>query len=252
VVSAAELLEPLRTSPSTSALLIDFDGTLAPIVDDPSEAAPEDGATELLSELGHRFGAVVIVSGRPVDFLASRLPVELSLAGLYGLEGRDQGVDWELPNSGAWREIIADVALKVGQVGPECMRVEPKGLSLTLHYRGHAEIEAEVVALAQAQADRSGLVMRSARMSVELHPPIDSDKGTVVERYAGEATAALFAGDDLGDLTGFDALDGLSKLGVHAVRVAVASDESPSELIERADIVVGSPRELVELLRSLR
>lgn len=233
-------------------LLIDFDGTLAPIVDEPSEAVPEDGATELLLALGQRFGAVVIVSGRPVDFLASRLPGELSLAGLYGLEGRDGGVDWELPNSGAWREIIADVALKAGQVGPECMRVEPKGLSLTLHYRGHAEIEADVVALARTQADRSGLVMRAARMSVELHPPIDSDKGTVVERYADEASAVMFAGDDRGDLKGFDALDALSKLGVHVVRVAVASDEAPSELIERADIVVRSPRELVELLRSLR
>lgn len=242
----------MMASPSSSALLIDFDGTLAPIVDDPNEAMPEDGALELLMNLEQRFGAVVIVSGRPLDFLASRLPAELSLAGLYGLEGRDHGVDWELPNSGAWREIIADVALKVGQVGPECMRVEPKGLSLTMHYRGHAEIEADVVALALAQANRSGLVMRPARMSVELHPPIDSDKGTVVERYTAEATAALFAGDDLGDLTGFDALDALSKRGVHTVRVAVASDEAPSELMERADIVVGSPRELVELLRSLR
>ena len=251
-MSTAELLEPLTASPSTSALLIDFDGTLSPIVDDPSEAVPEDGAVEILLELEQSFGSVVIVSGRPLGFLSSRLPAELSLAGLYGLEGRDHGVDWELPNSGAWREIIADVALTAARVGPECMRVEPKGLSLTMHYRGHAEIEADVVALALAQADRSGLVMRPARMSVELHPPIDSDKGTVVERYATEATAALFAGDDLGDLAGFDALDALSKLGVHVVRVAVASDEAPLELTDRADIVVGSPRELVELLSSLR
>jgi len=251
-VATADPLEPIRRAPASSVVLVDFDGTLAPIVDEPADARPEAGAVELLMDLRDRYAAVVVISGRPLDFLATVLPPELSLVGLYGLEGADSGERWEFSGAGAWREAVADVAGSLADAGLEHMRIENKGLSLTLHYRGHPDIAPDVDALARSRAQRAGLVVRPARMSIELHPPIDSDKGTVVDRYAAGAEAAMYAGDDVGDLTGFDALDRLARRGVRTVRVAVGSAEAPPALLEHADVVVGSPLELVGLLSTLR
>jgi trehalose 6-phosphate phosphatase len=122
---------------------------------------------------------------------------------------------------------------------------------VSLHYREAGDEDAarslleEVAGLARAE----GLVARFGRKVLELRPPVDAHKGTAVRHLLGEhdLRRALYAGDDTTDLDAFDALAGL-ELGV---RVAVATPEGPAELRERADVVVGSPAELLELLRSL-
>jgi trehalose 6-phosphate phosphatase len=129
--------------------------------------------------------------------------------------------------------------------------VESKGLSVTLHFRTHPERREEVGAWAEAEAKRSGLALREARASVELHPPVDTDKGTEVEAAGEGMVAVCFLGDDLGDLAAFAALDRLAGTGVHAVRVAVSSEESPPELLERADLTVDGPDGALALLESL-
>lgn len=244
------LLDRVRQRPDRCVLFIDFDGTLSPIVEAPEHATLQEGAFEVLSALAVSLLDLVVVSGRPVDFLATRIPGEVSIVGLYGLEGRQHGRRWEHPNCGSWREAVGDVAALAATSGPEGMRVESKGLSLTLHYRGRPELAAEVEVLAESLSSRSGLEVRPARMSVELHPPIHTDKGTVVERFASQAEIALFAGDDSGDLPAFDALDRLAADGVEVVRIAVASTEAPAELLRRADMVLDGPEAVVDLLRS--
>jgi len=219
-------------------VLFDFDGTLSPIVDDPETARPSEGVVTTLDALTEHYGLVAVVSGRPVAFLQPLLPAGVVLSGLYGLEVVRQGVVADHPYAGSWREAIEDVARSSAALGPRGMRVEPKGLSLTLHYRTHPELAGAVQAWAATQAARSGLVARAARMSVELHPPIAADKGTALEQLTADLTAACYVGDDVGDLPAYDALDRLAASGVHTVRVAVASDESPAELIDRADLVL--------------
>jgi trehalose 6-phosphate phosphatase len=89
-------------------------------------------------------------------------------------------------------------------------------------------------------------------MSVELHPPIDEDKGTALRRLAAARRGpVLFMGDDVGDLTAFDLLDELAAAGRDVRRVAVDSPEVPGELRTRADLVVDGPAGAVELLRGL-
>jgi trehalose 6-phosphate phosphatase len=90
-------------------------------------------------------------------------------------------------------------------------------------------------------------------MSVELHPPIEVDKGTALEQLAADLGAVCYVGDDLGDLPAFDALDRLAadRSDVHTLRVAVASDESPSELLDRADLVLGGTAEVPAFLEAL-
>jgi trehalose 6-phosphate phosphatase len=86
-------------------------------------------------------------------------------------------------------------------------------------------------------------------MVLEVRPPLAADKGTAVRRLLGDAGLgrALYAGDDTTDLDAFHALDGLEL----AVRVAIASAEAPTELGEAADLVLGGPDALAELLAQL-
>ena len=245
------LLAPFVERPGRAAVLLDFDGTLSPIVDVPADARPLAGAGEVLAALARRFAVVAVVSGRPVSFLEPLLPTEVVISGLYGLETVRDGLRDDHPGAGAWREAVTDVARSSQDQGPAGMAVEPKGLSLTLHYREHPNLEAAVVAWATAQSERSGLVMRRARMSVELHPPIHADKGTAVEGLVTDVDAVCFVGDDRGDLPAFDALDRLEARGVKVLRVAVASAEAPGDLIERADLVVDGPDAVLALLRRL-
>jgi trehalose 6-phosphate phosphatase len=251
MVTAESALAPFVERPDHTAILFDFDGTLSPIVDDPGEARPLPGAVDLLADLAGTYRTVGVLSGRPVSFLEGLLPRGLVLSGLYGLEVVNGPSRSDHPFSGAWREVVEDVARSSVANGPEGMVVESKGLSLTLHYRTHPELERDVQAWGAQQATRSGLVFRPARMSVELHPPIDADKGTAVEAVTRGAQAVCFVGDDVGDLPAYDALDRLAARGVHTLKVAVTSDESPAELVRRADLALDGTDAVLDLLRVL-
>lgn len=244
-------LTPFRSEPAASAVVVDFDGTLAPIVNDPAAARPIEGSTEVLARLVGRYGLVALVSGRPVEFLRPQVPEGVVLAGLYGLEVVRDGQRLDHPGAGAWREVVTDVARSSIDRGPAGMEVESKGLSLTLHYRNHPEIADEVREWARRQAARSGLQPRAAKMSVELHPPIEADKGTALEALVEGLDNVLYIGDDLGDLPAFDALDRLAREGVTVLRVAVAGDEAPDELVARADLLVDGPPGVLDVLRRL-
>jgi trehalose 6-phosphate phosphatase len=246
-----DLFAPLVDQPDRSAVLLDFDGTLSPIVDVPADARPLEGAVEVLAALARRFAVVAVVSGRPVDFLQPLLPPDVVISGLYGLEVVRGGERVDHAGAGGWRAAVDEVARRSAASGPRGVVVEPKGVSLTLHYREHPEIAAEVAEWAAAEAARSGLVARSARMSMELHPPVASDKGSAVEDLARGTRAVCFVGDDRGDLAAFDALDRLEERGAYAVRVVVNSDEVPGVLVERADLVVDGPVAVLGLLRTL-
>lgn len=245
----------LRARPGATALLFDFDGTLSPVVDDPAAASPSADVPELLDALAQRYLQVAVLSGRPVDFLASMLPTSVALSGLYGLETRVDGAVVDHPEAVRWRPRVAE-ALQgardaAGAGGPiHGAVVEAKGLSLTLHVRTRPELAAAVGRVAATLADQTGLVVRPAKMSVELHPPIDADKGSALRSLVGGAGAVLFVGDDVGDLPAFAALEQLDQ-GIHAVAVAVDSDELPDEVRRSASLVLPNQADVVQLLRAL-
>jgi trehalose 6-phosphate phosphatase len=249
--AADDPLSPFLASPRRAGLVVDFDGTLSPIVDEPAAARPAPGAVEALDALAGRLGLVAVMSGRPIAFLRPLLPASVTLSGLYGLEVVRDGVQSDHPDASPWREVVAGVARTSSEHGPAGMDVEPKGLSLTLHYRRHPGAEAAVREWAASQAARSGLEMREAKMSVELHPPLPADKGTALVALAGDLAAVCYVGDDRGDLPAYDALDRLAARGTHTLRAAVHSAEAPPELLARADLVLADPAAVVDLLRRL-
>ena len=132
--------------------------------------------------------------------------------------------------------------------------MERKGaVAVGLHWRRRPDLEAAATDLGRRLAAAHGLRLEPGRQTLELRPPLDVDKGTAVEELAAGASAALFIGDDRGDLAAFDALTRLVDEGrlAHAVRVAVRSAEAPDALLERADLVVEGPRGTLRLLDDL-
>ena len=250
-LDASDSLAPLRRHPAAAGIFSDFDGTLSPIVEDPELAEPVAGVPGLLAELARHYAVVAVVSGRPVAFLAARLPASVLLAGLYGLEVQLHGERQIDPEAERWREVVSAAVIRLREVAPPDVLVESKGLSVTCHYRTNPSLEPQVMALAQEVAAATGLVVRQGRKSVELLPPIRADKGTVIRKWAAQLRYVCYIGDDLGDLAAFRALDQLATRGISTVRIAVRSDEAPAELLQAADVIIDAPEGTARLLRSL-
>lgn len=248
------VLVPLRERPEDAAVFLDYDGTLAPIVDDPAAARPLAGSGEVLARLARRFSLVAVVSGRPVAFLLEALacPAGVVVAGLYGMEvATSSGAVKTHPEAAAWRPVVAEVTGRAASEAPSGAEVEAKGLTVTLHWRRRPDAEGWARAFCDRETARTGLAVQPGRMALELRPPVAADKGTVVRRLAvGHAAVACF-GDDLGDLPAFEALAELAARGVAVARVAVVDAEAPPEVAEAADLVVDGPEGALGLLELL-
>ena len=244
-------LAPLRRSPADTAIFVDFDGTLAPIVAAAADARPLPGVPALLTELARTYGVVAVVSGRPVAFLQDHLPAEVELHGLYGLESIVDGELAHHKEADGWRTVVAEVAAEAHRSGPGGVDVEDKGLSITLHFRRRPELAEPGARWAAQAAERSGLLLRRAKMSVELHPPVAVDKGSVVMARGAGCVAAAYLGDDEGDLPAFAALDRLAERGTATLKVAVRTPDASPDLLASADLHVDAPAGAVVLLRRL-
>lgn len=249
--AAARLCALVGADPATTALFFDFDGTLAPIVDDPAAATAVEGALDLLEGLALRFRRVAVVSGRPRSFLVERVGPDVDLSGLYGLETRVGGVVHDHPDAARWRGVVADVAAAGAAALPPGVLVESKGLSLTVHYREVPEAEGAVLAWAAEAGAASGLELRPAKQSAELHPPLAVDKGTTVLALSEGCTTVAYLGDDVGDLPAFAALDRLAAEGVTTCKVAISSDELHPDVAGAADLLLDGPAAVVAALAPL-
>jgi trehalose 6-phosphate phosphatase len=246
---------PFLADRAGSAVLTDFDGTLAAIVADPATARPLPGAREVLADLSRRFATVAVVSGRPASFLVDHFGGidGLRLVGSYGSEwsGAD-GLITTDPTIEGWRPVVSEAATRLAAEAPPGVFVEDKALSLTVHWRRAPEAEHWVVDAAAAESKRSGLVGHEGRRSVELRPPGPIDKGSVVEQLATGARCACFLGDDVGDLPAFAALDRLAvQSGTAVVKVAAADQDGPPEVAASADVIVDGPPGALRLLQWL-
>lgn len=253
--AVGHLVALLAEDPASTALFSDFDGTLSPIVADAFAAHPLPGAVEALARLAGSLRRVAVLSGRPLEFLAPLVTDPVDISALYGLQQRVGGRWGEHPAASSWRVVVA-AAVEEGTVALAALggvSVEPKGLSLTVHFRNALDpgTVTEACRWADAAAARTGLVLRIAKASVELHPPIAASKGTVLSAWAAGARTVAFFGDDVGDLPAFEAIAELRKEGVRAVAVAVGGDELPAAVAGAADVVMRGPPVLASLLQDL-
>lgn len=257
-------LAALLARPERAVIALDFDGTLAPIVPDPDRARAHPDAVPALAALAPRVAAVAVVTGRPADVAVRHggfadVPGldHLVVLGHYGAERWDAAtgtVTAPPPHPGV-AAVRAELPGLLDRVGARHgTRIEEKGRSVAVHTRRADDPQAAFELLREPLTDlatRHGLIVEPGRMVLELRPP-GMDKGVALLEYVRDLAPAsvLYAGDDLGDLPAYAAVERLRSDGLPGVLVCSGSTEV-AELSERADLVVDGPAGVVGLLRTL-
>jgi trehalose 6-phosphate phosphatase len=252
-------LAAILADPARALIASDYDGTLAPIVDDPAKAVPAPGAVAALTSLAGRVGTVALITGRPArEAVALGRLAEipgLIVLGHYGAQRWQDGVLSEPPvppGVQTVREALPGLLARVN--APKGTTVEDKGTSLAVHTRRTADPTAALALLGdplQQLAADAGLTTEPGRLVLELRPP-GTDKGTALQKLAEEraASAVLFSGDDLGDLTAFAAIRHLRDNGIPGCAIASESTEIP-QVADAADLAVDGPPGIVRFLSAL-
>lgn len=245
------MVAALAAEPGRSVLALDFDGSLAPIVERPEAARPLPDVPAVLGRLVRGLGRVAVVSGRPAAFLAAHLGgTGVELIGGYGAERIIDGRVRLDPRVAPWADALAEATRAAGARLPGRLVEAKPGIGVALHWRPTPEREGEVRITATEIAARLGLRVLEARQALELRPPVPIDKGTTVREIVSGTAAACFAGDDEGDLPAFAAVREAVAAGetLRGVCVGVASGEAPVGLAAVVDLVVDGPDGLLALL----
>jgi trehalose 6-phosphate phosphatase len=252
-------LAAIEADPASALFATDYDGTLAPIVDDPAEAMPAPGAVEALTRLAGRVGTVAVITGRAAADAVSLGGLAavpgLIVLGHYGAQRWQAGVlsaPSVPPGVQAVREALPGLLAELA--APEGTSVEDKGTALAVHTRRTADPAAALALLRQPLgrlAEQAKLTVEPGRLVIEIRPP-GMDKGTALRELAAERAArtVVFCGDDLGDLTAFAAIRRLRAEGIPGCAVASRSTETP-QVAEAADLVVDGPPGIVRFVSAL-
>lgn len=258
----AAALAPLRADPSRAAVLLDIDGTLAPIVRYADDAHVPEATRSLLIEIARRYAVVACVSGRRAS--DARRIVSIGTISYLGSHGT------ELLRAGAIEPVldpaVRDWGRRIQAFGREAdntelrrlrVRIEDKGSIVAFHWRGAPDEEAARAAIdtIAGRAENSGLRTHWGRKVLEVRPPVRMDKGAGILAFLEDADldAAMYVGDDVTDLDAFRGLGEMLAEGRlrSALRVCVASEEGPSELADEADLIVEGTDGVRALLEAL-
>jgi trehalose 6-phosphate phosphatase len=258
----AEALTEVRADPARAAILLDVDGTLAPIVRHADDAHVPEVTRSLLIPISRRYALVACVSGRR-SAIARRIVSIGSIAyvGNHGAEvlapgGSEPEVDPDFARGGERVRAFRDAAYSE-DLHRLRVRAEDKDQIAAFHWRGAPDedaAEAAVRGLAE-RAEAAGLVVHWGRKVLEVRPATEMHKGKGVRRLLRDAEldVAMYAGDDTTDLDAFRGLRELvdeGRLG-RAVCVGVRSEETPPALEQEADLLVDGTTGVRGMLEAL-
>jgi len=258
----AEALDAVRADPSRSAVLLDVDGTLAPIVRHADDAHVPEVTRSALIAISRRYALVGCVSGRRSSIARQIVSIgTIAYVGNHGAEilrpgSAEAEVEPEFARGGAHVHAFRDAAW-TDELHRLRVRAEDKDQIAAFHWRGAPDEEAAEAAVRElaARAEAEGLMVHWGRKVLEVRPPKAVDKGLGIRRLLRDADldAALYAGDDTTDLDAFRGLRALVEEG-HlgaAVCVGVRSDETPPGLEQEADLLVDGPAGVRGMLEAL-
>ncbi len=247
---------------------LDFDGTLAPIVDDPDSAHILPDAGEVIVDLAEQVRAVAVITGRParqaldlggleeVGNEVGEHGRELFVLGQYGNErwtSINRRVISPTPPRGL-ASFTAGIPRLLRQAEAEDAWVEEKGLAVAVHTRRLEDPQAayeRLLPLLTEAAKSHDLDLEPGRNVIEVRAH-GMHKGVALTKLVEEveARAIAFCGDDLGDVEAFKAVEDLREQGLPGLLVCSGSEEE-NALAERADLVVRGPEGVLELLRQI-
>src|SRR3954462_9995202 len=260
-VAGQAALADVIADPARAVIAVDFDGTLAPIVERPEDARPASGAIDALAALAPGVGRCAVGTGGGAEDLVRLGGLEvvdrLHVLGHYGLE-EWAGGELRSPEPVPGVEEVRRRLPELLRSAPAGVHVEDKRHSLVVHTRPTADPAgalAELTPTLQSLAAETGLETVPGRFVVELRPP-GVDKGAALRGLVTsyDARSAVYVGDDLGDLAAFDMVEALRAETVPGLTVASvdpALDDSPRELADRADLVLAGPTAVVSWLTAL-
>ena len=223
-----------------SCVFTDIDGTLSPIVADPSAATVPTTTREALEALTERM-AVVALTGRSVSDARKMVGLDtLVYSGNHGAEWWENGVERIEPAAAAYVARVREIArlVKGGITAPGIV-VEDKGASLSVHYRNTLEpttMRSAILDFLSTHAE--GMTIREGKMVVEVRPPVALSKGEAVRSFIRRKglVSALVLGDDRTDAEAFAVVREMQEQGeVLGMCVAVATADAPAELLASAD-----------------
>ena len=237
-------LEELRARLGGAAILLDFDGTLAPIVPRPEDAAPLPAAAATLASLAKRARVVAVITGRPASFVHRVLPVPaLEVIGVYGAEAAPPLDD------GVIRAVTAAAAAVPGAT------VEDKRVSVAVHVRG-VDDAAAIAALEEALRDhrrgpRPRVVRREARDRDRAARPAQGRSRHADPRSPRAGGRTVRGGRSGGRRCDSRRSSRCRDHGVPVLRIAVRGSETPDALLAAADLSVEGPEGLLAVLAGL-
>lgn len=251
---SAELRAALASFAGRDRILVgtDFDGVLAPLVEDPSQSRPVDGSMGLLHELSGTPGVfVTIVSGRQLVALQRLTGVAetdpIVLVGSHGAEP-DRELPLELDFDQAARDRLEHATAAMGAVvaAHPPTRIEHKPAGVVLHTRNVPSDVANAATAAALAIDLPGVDVMAGKQIVELSV-LSVTKGTALQALARQfgTTATLYLGDDVTDERAFATLaEGDGNL---TIKVGAGSTAAGFRVDDPAEVV-----QVLGLLRELR
>jgi trehalose 6-phosphate phosphatase len=195
-----------------SGLVMDFDGVLSPITDDPGASELLPGTEEILASLAARLSVVALLSGRPAAFLAARATIPgVELHGSYGLEHVTEDGLQVVPEARQWMTAVEEATQVLHEQldGVDGIHVEDKSLAVAVHWRRAQDRNSAtslITPLIKEVIATYGLRHEPGKFVEELRMPLNQDKGTALRRIIDtkHLRAVAYAGDDRGDLPAFD------------------------------------------------
>ena len=239
ILKSAGLLWLGELARSRPLLAFDFDGTLAPIVAHPEDAAMRPDTRGLLLDLAHRYPCVVI-SGRGRGDVKQRLsgiPL-VAVVGNHGMEPTP-GMDLGHPRTSQWKTRIS---AEVGEIPGLC--IEDKGLTLAVHYRQVADKAAIRHAILRVAGELPGTRIVEGKRVVNILPENAADKAsallTICQRF--RRSSAIYVGDDENDEVVF----ALASVGVRLLGIRVGKSAR-----SQAQAYLRGQRDMEHLLATL-
>lgn len=206
-------------------ILLDFDGTLSTISQEPSKAIITKATKELLRRLsGILFYKLAIISGRSLEDIQKKVGLaDIIYVGNHGLELKGPKIKFTAPISAKYRVVLKQIKdeLRKNLSGIKGFLLEDKGLSLSLHYRlvKNDDLPRLKTIFHEATATylaKGKIKKKNGKKVFEIAPPIDWDKGKVALwliarqqfREGQNKVLPIYIGDDVTDEDAFRALRG--------------------------------------------